>query len=406
MTDRVIAAILGSERSASAQGPEPELAGRAGLVAAVAAEWSEHVDREARFPEEAFAAAQSQRLMGILVPRELGGEGARLRDVSDICYRLARVCSSTAMIYAMHQSCVASIVRHGAENDWHRVLLRRIASDQLLFASSTTEGQSGGNLRSSVSPIEREGSHIRLERAATVISYGARADGIVTTARRSPEAAANDQVLVTFCRSDYLLTPTVSWDTLGMRGTCSSGFALNATGLAEQILPEPYERIHAETMVPVHHLAWASVWAGIAAGAVERARAFVRQAARQGNGALPPAASQLTLARSGLMRLRALIATSLRDYEERAEDTRALRALEFQVTVNLTKVDASELALATVLAAARACGLSGYRNDSEFSIGRLLRDVLSAPIMINNDRILTNIGSASLMGALPAGLHT
>lgn len=404
MTD-VVTSILGRDGLARVQGPEPTLAGRAGFVAAVASEWSEHVDREARFPEEALLAAQAQRLLGILVPRELGGEGAQLRDVTDICYRLARVCSSTAMIYAMHQSSVACIVRHGARNEWHRALLRRIAADQLLFASSTTEGQSGGNLRSSVSPVERDGSRIRLERAATVISYGAQADGIITTARRSEEAAANDQVLVTFLRSDYSLTPTVSWDTLGMRGTCSSGFALEATGLADQILPEPYESIHAQTVVPVHHLAWASVWAGIAAAAVERARACVRQALRQGGGAMPPAASQLTLARSSLMRLRALIAASLRDYEERVEDTRALRALEFQVTVNLTKVDASELALACVLAAARACGLAGYRNDSEFSIGRLLRDVFSAPVMINNDRILTNIGSACLMGGLPAGLH-
>ena len=40
----------------------------------------------------------------------------------------------------------------------------------------------------------------------------------------------------------------------------------------------------------------------------------------------------------------------------------------------------------------QACGLSGYRNDGEFSIGRHLRDVLSSPIMINNDRILANVG--------------
>ena len=40
--------------------------------------------------------------------------------------------------------------------------------------------------------------------------------------------------------------------------------------------------------------------------------------------------------------------------------------------------------------------LSGYRNDSEFSIGRHLRDILSSPIMINNDRILANVGDGVL----------
>jgi acyl-CoA dehydrogenase len=57
------------------------------------------------------------------------------------------------------------------------------------------------------------------------------------------------------------------------------------------------------------------------------------------------------------------------------------------------------------MSAMRACGLSGYRNDGDFGIGRLLRDVLSAPLMINNDRILANIATASLMSGVPTGLR-
>ena len=81
-----------------------------------------------------------------------------------------------------------------------------------------------------------------------------------------------------------------------MRGTCSAGFKLRAAGAAEQILPEPYERIHPQSMVPVSHLAWSATWAGIAAGAVERARAFVRNAARHSGGTMPPGAAHFTKA--------------------------------------------------------------------------------------------------------------
>ena len=73
--------------------------------------------------------------------------------------------------------------------------------------------------------------------------------------------------------------------------------------------------------------------------------------------------------------------------------------------MNLLKVNASELAIATVMSCVQACGLSGYRNDSEFSVGRQLRDVLSSPIMISNDRILANIGTASLLSSTPASLR-
>jgi acyl-CoA dehydrogenase len=85
-------------------------------------------------------------------------------------------------------------------------------------------------------------------------------------------------------------------------------------------------------------------------------------------------------------------------------DDKALSSLEFQSMITLTKVQTSELATATVLAALRACGLSGYRNDSEFSIGRHLRDILSAPLMINNDRILANLAMTSVMTSLPTSI--
>ena len=75
-----------------------------------------------------------------------------------------------------------------------------------------------------------------------------------------------------------------------------------------------------------------------------------------------------------------------------------------QLALNFLKVEASELAAATVMSAMRACGLSGYRNDSEFAMGRYLRDILSAPIMINNDRILANSEAAVLMSEPPAAL--
>jgi acyl-CoA dehydrogenase len=309
------------------------------------------------------------------------------------------------MIYAMHQTKLACLVRHGRSSPWHQRLLRRICSEQLLLASSTTEGRAGGDIRNSSAPIEWRDARITLERQATVISYAEAADGIVTTARRSPEAASSDQVLVAFLKDDYTLTRLNGWDAFGMRGTCSEGFALVASGFAEQILPVSYDKIHAQTMMPVAHLAWSGVWAGIAASAVDRARAFVRKAVQGSGGTMPPAALHLTRANASLWTLRSRIAAALQRFEAAASDPAALEAIDFQTNMNMLKVNASELAVATVMSAMQACGLSGYRNDSEFSVGRQLRDILSSPIMISNDRILANIGTASLLSSTPASLR-
>ena len=378
---------------------------RTTIVAAAAAAEAEDVDRQARFPQAAIDTARAQRLLGIQIPLEFGGDGASMSDVTDMCYALGRACASTAMIFAMHQTKIACLVRHGTGSGWHETLMRRVAAEQLLLASSTTEGQNGGNVRSSSAAVERNGTDISLVRNATVISYGAQADGVVTIARRANDAAASDQVLVAFTRDNYTLERSLEWETLGMRGTCSAGFELKATGSAEQVFPEAYDKIHAQTMTPVAHLCWASAWAGIAAAAVERAQLFIRKAARGAGGQMPPGAAHFTAAKMTLAKLRAMITSNLDTYTACEHDERALSSLDFQSQINLLKVEASELAVATVMSAMRACGLSGYRNDGDFSVGRHLRDVLSAPLMINNDRILTNIATASLMSGVPAGLR-
>jgi acyl-CoA dehydrogenase len=375
---------------------------RAQAAAAVAATHAGPVDAEARFPAEAMSAIRAQRLLGILVPVELGGEGASISEMVNVCYVLGRACGSVAMIYAMHQIMVACLVRHAGASAWHNQLLRRLCDEQLLLASSTTEGQGGGDLRKSDCAVVQQGARFTLGKSATVMSYGAQADGIVTTARRAPDAPATDQILAALLKQDYSLEHLSAWDTLGMRGTCSAGFRLEAAGKIEQVLPEPYQKIHAHTVMPVAHLAWSAVWAGIAASAVERARLFTRKAARGQGGQLPPGAAHLTRATASLRVLRATVTSALRRYETLMADEGGLDSLDFQTTMNLLKVTASELAIAIVSSTLQACGLAGYRNDGEFTVTRHLRDALSSAVMINNDRILGNVANAAMLVEVPA----
>ena len=380
-----------------------DLKSRVQKVAAIAAQHAEIVDREARFPSEALEAAKAERLLGMMVPRHVGGDGASVSDVVDVCYMLARCCSSTAMIFAMHQIMVAILLRHAPNSKWHEKLLRTLAKEQLLIASSTTDGQGGGDLRASSSAMEQNGSHVTLIKSATVMSYGAEADAILTTARRSAEALPSDQALIALVKRNYELEPLMNWDTLGMRGTCSRGFTLKSLCDAEQVLPDPYHKIQAQTMMPVAHLTWSAVWTGIAAGAVERARRFVRTASRRGG--IPPAAAHLTRASLTLRGLRSIVGAALQRFESAAGQEDILSSIEFQNALNLLKVNSSEMASSAVMSAMQACGLSGYRNDGDFSISRSLRDVLSSSIMINNERILASVSNASLLIEAPQTLR-
>ena len=179
-------------------------------------------------------------------------------------FELGQHCASTAMIFAMHQIQVASIVHHG-KSAFFRDYLSELAERQLLLASATTELGVGGDVRTSVCTVERdEDGAIRLEKMAPVISYGEYADGILATARRDPDSPPNDQVLV-LCRPPGLaLEPISGWDTLGFRGTCSLGYRLVAQGGPELILDDAYGEISSRTMLPVSHILWSSVWLGLA----------------------------------------------------------------------------------------------------------------------------------------------
>jgi acyl-CoA dehydrogenase len=158
-------------------------------------------------------------------------------------------------------------------------------------------------------------------------------------------------------------------------------------------------------MVPASHLLWSSVWTGIAAAAVERARRHLRKRMHGVPDNLPPGVAHLQKARESLRTLRALISTTLDRYEAIADDPQALSTIEFQSAIGLLKVGVSEGAVAIALTAMRACGLAGYLNESEASVGRHLRDLLSSPIMINNDRILGNMPGASLLSPVSSSLR-
>ncbi|OAJ56304.1 acyl-CoA dehydrogenase [Paraburkholderia ginsengiterrae] len=388
----------------SAVETEPGWRAAAQRCAAVAAQFADAVDRDARFPTEAFDALKRERLLSAMVPAAFGGAGLSLADIGAICETLAQGCASTAMVYAMHQIQVACIEAHGSDSAWHRQLLAQLVEHQWLLASATSEENIGGNLRTSACSVELDGARFRIEKLAPTISYGAHADGILVTARRTAESPAADQVLIVALNAETQLEKRGSWDAMGMRGTCSEGFRLVATGQAEQILPAPFAEIADQTMLPVSHTLWASVWTGVAADAVNRAKTFFRAQARSTPGSIPPAGLRLAEAVGLLQMMQARLAVALEAARAAHQvrhggsqaDAPLSAMLGFASDMNTLKTSISTTALQVVQEVLMICGMAGYKNGTPYSVGRHLRDLYSAPLMINNDRIAQNTASLLL----------
>jgi acyl-CoA dehydrogenase len=353
-------------------------------------------DRAAAFPTQTFEALRRKGMLGLMVPKSLGGQEMELRKIANLCAILAGACGASGMIYAMHQIKLSSLVAHGMQTDYHRALMRDVAAKQLLIASSTTEAGIGGDLRISNCAIETTGDRVSLTKQASVLSYATEADIIMATARRSPASAGSDQVLIALRRDDYQLQRTAEWNTLGMRGTCSEGFLLTATAGAEQIFPKPFHEIAVQSMLATAHVLWASVWFGIATDALSRAHASVRATARRMSSDLAgpiPGAARLTEATAKLQTFKSTLVAHIERFETAKRNEDDLSSINFAIEMNNLKVMASTMAVDVVREALMVTGIAGYRNDGPFSVGRHLRDVLSAPLMVANDRILANTAS-------------
>jgi acyl-CoA dehydrogenase len=294
------------------------------------------------------------------------------------------------MVFAMHQIQVATIARHLDGASWFESYLSGLVRDQRLIASVTSEIGTGGDMWRSIAPVvPAADGRLKFEKRAPTVSYGAYCDDFLTTVRRSEQAEPSDQVMVVSHRADTELEPMGTWDTIGMRGTCSPGFVVRAQFSPEQILSAPFADVMSESIVPLSHILWSFVWLGIATDAFDRGRAFVREAARRSPGAPVSAAHSLSRVMSELSMLRAEVHSALRQFTDwSAEPGRErLTTMSSVLRFNNLKLAASEQAPRVCAGVLEVIGIAAYKNDSPYGVGRHLRDALSARLMIANERI-------------------
>ena len=317
------------------------------------------MDADARFPQETIDACRAEGLLGALVPAELGGLGHDLRQGAAVVHELARHCASSAMVLAMHHIQVASLVRHG-DTGALQAYVRRVAEEQLLLASATTEIGIGGNIRSSTCHVEAHGDRFTLVKQAPVISYGQHADAILATARRAVDSAGSDQVLVVCEQPSLTLTRSragTPWAS-GAPARWASPSRPPATSTSSARPPSVRSRY-----TDAAHLAPAVVLA--VAGARRRGRGprqrVVQHAARRDLGTVPPGATRLAQLLVTRQQMAGPIEALMTRYLEVGDDPGATAAPAFMTEINTLKVGASTTVVDIVGQAMLICGMQGYR---------------------------------------------
>ncbi|MDO4255064.1 MAG: acyl-CoA dehydrogenase family protein [Kocuria sp.] len=373
---------------------------RVARVVAVAKEHAGDVDRQGRFPHEAIDECRRQRIFGSCLPRAHGGPEVTILQLCFLTEELGRVCGSTAAIVAMHFSQELCLTRHvdlEASSELTN-LTQRVWAEQWLLASSTTEKNIGGDTRSSSCAVEDNADGtVTVRKSAPVISYARYADAILITARQHPEAPASEQSLVVAPKANLHIDRTSDWDALGLRGTMSEGFEIEATVPAGYVLPVDFATISAHTMLPASHTLWASAWLGLASSASDVARKFVQKKARATPGQLPPGGLRLAELEVDLQRMTDVVRSNVRRFHEHVNDPEVLASMSFAIAMNTLKVSASELVRQIVGEAMVIVGIASYSNTGPWSLARALRDSMGPSLQVNNDRILNNTATLQMV---------
>lgn len=255
------------------------------LVPRFAARAGEH-DRAGSFPVADFADLRREGLFGLLVPKRLGGLGAGFADYAEVAYELARGNGATALVFNMHVSVTGAL---SAVDDNLAEALglpdeALAARDQLLaaaaagiwYAVAMSERGAGSRL-SQLSTVYHPvpGGGFQIKGAKAFCSGAGHAGGYLVAARHGDDPATVSQFLVPADTPGLRVEQT--WDSLGMRATCSHDLHLDVTVPAPALLGgvEGLALVVAQLMPHWMVASYAAVYAGVARAAVDAAVAHL-----------------------------------------------------------------------------------------------------------------------------------
>ncbi len=368
------------------------------LIVPKAAGLADQVDSENRFPFEVLALLKENKVLSAGNAEKFNGKDIHVSQQAALCRTLSHACASSAMVLGMHFIKCNALNRWASETSFFSDYLLKQHDEQRLIASMTSEEGIGGDLRHSQAAVMINAGEFSIEKSSPCLSYVNEADDILLTCRANEDAASSDQRLVLLQANQMKKNIGRQWDAMGMRGTCSHACVITGQAGIEQIVETPFAVIANQGMIPDAHLIWSSIWLGIAEDAYNKAKKVSRKQFISEEGTVSGSARLQNEMQNLLLSLEAQITQLGEQYVLALKDAddKFLRSSDFAIKVNSLKMNASMMTRDVCLKALEVCGIAGYKNDDELSVSRNIRDVLSASVMVSNERLIT-VNAARLM---------
>lgn len=186
---------------------------------------TESIDKEARFPKEAYDELKKQGFMGLLVPKEYGGSGGNCLNHALVCYTLAQFDASTALCYMMHNVATACIAAFGTKEQ-KEYFLPKVASGEISFALAYSESGSGTHF-GMPDITETDSSDCRILKGRKSFVTSAQQANYYLTYTNSCKVSGGKNNWIVPNNVEGILHEEGVWNGLGMRGNVSKPVQYN-----------------------------------------------------------------------------------------------------------------------------------------------------------------------------------
>lgn len=343
---------------------------------------------ERAYTDAVIQQLRDDRLIGIVVPATHGGLGSSVADVARITYNIARISTCAGLIYAMHMSQALTVIRHCSAAPFFDDFMRRMVDEQMLIGSGTTEAGVGGDIFGSICTVEADpDGGLKVVKDCPIISYFNLCGAVLVTAMRKQPDESAVQVLIAGEVDKMEWVDGKEMDLTGMRGMVNKGYMLTTRFTEAAIFADDYPEIQRATMTPVINIMWAAVWSGIVWQVLDRTKRYLAKSGGKDPEVDPVMRYQLTRLSDKHYTMNAIIRDAIAEDEARSAASDVISRMGQTARNARMKVICSELLQEVCKDAMGIIGMGSYAVDGPYSLSELVRDAMSAQLMVSNYRL-------------------
>src|ERR1700683_3213195 len=186
---------------------------------------ADQIDQSRQFPRENLAALGESGVLGLLVPKQYGGAGAGLSEMSQLIDTQAQNCASTAMVTLMH-FCATALIATKASDELEQQFLPAISRGEHLSTLAFSEAGSGGHFYAPVSEVRQNASRKTLSAQKSFVTSAGEADSYVVSARKAGAAGPTESNLYLIPEGTAGFTAQGRFEGLGLAGNASAPMTL------------------------------------------------------------------------------------------------------------------------------------------------------------------------------------